>query len=170
MCLQGWGLQATHKMHQRGRKIFGKRLQSETRSKQRREKAGNVDRSKFPSLSSVRIVSSQLWFSPTFELWSCTAAHRPSAARCILSLSLNIVDAQKLFRLQTQTIAVGLQVIICLQQVRCAAQKAPANPKLKGLLSRLEDYPNIPRKKAKFEVTNLVCLHCGNFALFGVFH
>ena len=29
---------------------------------------------------------------------------------------------------------------------------AKVNPKVAGLLERIADYPNIPRKKAKFEV------------------
>ncbi|XP_076461870.1 cell growth-regulating nucleolar protein-like [Babylonia areolata] len=38
-----------------------------------------------------------------------------------------------------------------IQKVQAAIQKAPANPQLKNLLHRLEDFPNVPRKKAKFE-------------------
>lgn len=36
-------------------------------------------------------------------------------------------------------------------QVQDAISKLKTNPKLKSLLERLKDYPNIPRKKAKFE-------------------
>ncbi|XP_005089829.1 cell growth-regulating nucleolar protein [Aplysia californica] len=38
-----------------------------------------------------------------------------------------------------------------IEKVQGAIEKASSNPKLKGLLERLTDYPNIPRKKAKFE-------------------
>ena len=38
------------------------------------------------------------------------------------------------------------------QQVQKAIQNASNNPKLKNILMRLEDCPNIPRKQAKFEV------------------
>lgn len=38
-----------------------------------------------------------------------------------------------------------------LQQVQAAITGAPANPRVRGLLERLKDYPNIPRKKIKFE-------------------
>lgn len=38
-----------------------------------------------------------------------------------------------------------------VQQVQDAILKLKANPKLKNLLERLKDYPNIPRKQAKFE-------------------
>ncbi|KAK7109532.1 cell growth-regulating nucleolar protein-like [Littorina saxatilis] len=38
-----------------------------------------------------------------------------------------------------------------IQKVQSAIQKAPANPQLQQLLQRLEEYPNVPRKKAKFE-------------------
>lgn len=31
-------------------------------------------------------------------------------------------------------------------------QSAKVNPKLKSLLDRVSEYPNIPRKKSKFEV------------------
>jgi hypothetical protein len=39
-----------------------------------------------------------------------------------------------------------------LQQVQDAINNTKGNPKLQGLLEKLKDYPNIPRKKAKFEV------------------
>ncbi|XP_033757472.1 cell growth-regulating nucleolar protein-like [Pecten maximus] len=38
-----------------------------------------------------------------------------------------------------------------LQQVQDAIDKCYANAQLKGLLERMKDYPNIPRKRAKFE-------------------
>ncbi|XP_060072978.1 cell growth-regulating nucleolar protein-like [Ylistrum balloti] len=38
-----------------------------------------------------------------------------------------------------------------LQQVQHAIDKCNANAQLKGLLERMKDYPNIPRKRAKFE-------------------
>ncbi|OWF49528.1 cell growth-regulating nucleolar protein-like [Mizuhopecten yessoensis] len=38
-----------------------------------------------------------------------------------------------------------------LQQVQDAIDKCSANAQLKGLLERMKDYPNIPRKRAKFE-------------------
>lgn len=38
-----------------------------------------------------------------------------------------------------------------LQQVQTAIDKVKANPQLRDLLERMKDYPNIPRKKAKFE-------------------
>ncbi|XP_069140759.1 cell growth-regulating nucleolar protein-like [Argopecten irradians] len=38
-----------------------------------------------------------------------------------------------------------------LQQVQDAIDKCNANAQLKGLLERMKDYPNIPRKRAKFE-------------------
>ena len=41
---------------------------------------------------------------------------------------------------------------ILYQQVQEAINKTKTDPKLRGLLERLKDYPNIPRKKAKFEV------------------
>lgn len=37
------------------------------------------------------------------------------------------------------------------QQVQAAIDKVKANPQLRDLLERMKDYPNIPRKKAKFE-------------------
>jgi len=37
------------------------------------------------------------------------------------------------------------------EKVQDAIEKSKSNPKLKGLLERLKDYPNIPRKRAKFE-------------------
>ena len=57
-------------------------------------------------------------------------------------------QAEKTFR----TDKFMLSVYPFLQQVQQAIQKAPNNAKLKGLLNRLEDFPNIPRKKRKFEV------------------
>lgn len=38
-----------------------------------------------------------------------------------------------------------------LQKVQTAIDNCKANFKLKGVLERMKDYPNIPRKKAKFE-------------------
>ncbi|KAK7469790.1 hypothetical protein BaRGS_00036217 [Batillaria attramentaria] len=38
-----------------------------------------------------------------------------------------------------------------IQKVQAAIQKAAANPQLKTVLKRLEEFPNVPRKKAKFE-------------------
>ena len=40
-----------------------------------------------------------------------------------------------------------------VQQVQAAVAKVTTNAKLKGLLQQLTDFPNIPRKKAKFEVS-----------------
>ncbi|BFY98279.1 hypothetical protein BsWGS_01319 [Bradybaena similaris] len=37
-----------------------------------------------------------------------------------------------------------------IEKVQSAIDKSVSNPKLKGLLERLKDYPNIPRKKIKF--------------------
>ena len=42
-----------------------------------------------------------------------------------------------------------------LQQVHAAISKVKGNPSLARLLERLKEYPNIPRKKAKFEVYKL---------------
>ncbi|XP_052100948.1 cell growth-regulating nucleolar protein-like [Mytilus californianus] len=38
-----------------------------------------------------------------------------------------------------------------LEKVQIAIDKCITNPRLKGVLERMKDYPNIPRKKAKFE-------------------
>ncbi|XP_041369146.1 cell growth-regulating nucleolar protein-like isoform X2 [Gigantopelta aegis] len=38
-----------------------------------------------------------------------------------------------------------------IQQVQCAIEKSKCNPNVKRLLVSLQDYPNIPRKKVKFE-------------------
>lgn len=38
-----------------------------------------------------------------------------------------------------------------IETVQNAIEQSSSDPKLKGLLERLQDYPNIPRKKAKFE-------------------
>ncbi|XP_063433467.1 cell growth-regulating nucleolar protein-like [Mytilus trossulus] len=38
-----------------------------------------------------------------------------------------------------------------LEKVQVAIDKCITNPRLKGVLERMKDYPNIPRKKAKFE-------------------
>ncbi|CAG2216982.1 LYER [Mytilus edulis] len=40
-----------------------------------------------------------------------------------------------------------------LEKVQVAIDKCITNPRLKGVLERMKDYPNIPRKKAKFEET-----------------
>lgn len=37
-----------------------------------------------------------------------------------------------------------------LQQLQSAVAKVNANPKLKAVLQQIIDFPNIPRKKAKF--------------------
>ena len=39
-----------------------------------------------------------------------------------------------------------------LQKARQAIQSAKVSPKLSQLLTRIMEYPNIPRKKKKFEV------------------
>ncbi|KAL3865334.1 hypothetical protein ACJMK2_006933 [Sinanodonta woodiana] len=38
-----------------------------------------------------------------------------------------------------------------IQQVQVAVEKSKSNPKLRNTLERIQDYPNIPRKKSKFE-------------------
>uniref|UniRef100_A0A0B6Z578 Uncharacterized protein n=2 Tax=Arion vulgaris TaxID=1028688 RepID=A0A0B6Z578_9EUPU len=38
-----------------------------------------------------------------------------------------------------------------IEKVQNAIERSVSNPKLKGVLERLKDYPNIPRKKQKFE-------------------
>lgn len=38
-----------------------------------------------------------------------------------------------------------------IQKVQSAIQKASADPQLKNVLKRLEEFPNVPRKKAKFQ-------------------
>ena len=35
-------------------------------------------------------------------------------------------------------------------------RSAKVNPKLKSLLEKVSEYPNIPRKKSKFEVESLI--------------
>ena len=45
--------------------------------------------------------------------------------------------------------------LILFQQVQAAIEKAKGNPRLRSLLVKLQDYPNIPRKKAKFEVEQI---------------
>jgi hypothetical protein len=41
-----------------------------------------------------------------------------------------------------------------LQQVQEAVEKCRGNPRLKAVLVRLKDQPNVPRKKNKFLVKN----------------
>lgn len=43
------------------------------------------------------------------------------------------------------------------QKVQTAIDQANTEPRVKALLETLKDYPNIPRKKTKFEV--LIVLH-----------
>ena len=45
-----------------------------------------------------------------------------------------------------------ITIMFSVQQVQDAMLKLKANPKLRDLLERLKDFPNIPRKQAKFEV------------------
>lgn len=49
---------------------------------------------------------------------------------------------------------------VSFQQVKQSVSGAKVSPKVAGLLERIADYPNIPRKKAKFEVSidNLYCM------------
>jgi len=46
-----------------------------------------------------------------------------------------------------------------LKQVQAAVAKASTNARLKALLNQLTDFPNIPRKKAKFEVSVATISH-----------
>lgn len=50
-------------------------------------------------------------------------------------------------------------LVVVFQKVQSAIDKSVSNPKLKGLLERLKDYPNIPRKKIKFVVCNISVIH-----------
>ena len=50
-------------------------------------------------------------------------------------------------------------MIICLfQQVREATKSGAVDPWLAGLLDRISEYSNVPRKKAKFQVGKTVIL------------
>jgi hypothetical protein len=46
-------------------------------------------------------------------------------------------------------------LFVVVQKVQAAIQKAPFNPQLKNLLHKLEEFPNVPRKKVKFQVSLL---------------
>ena len=45
---------------------------------------------------------------------------------------------------------------MCLQQIREATKTDVVEPRLAALLDRISEYSNIPRKKAKFQVSDNV--------------
>lgn len=45
---------------------------------------------------------------------------------------------------------------VCLQQIRQATKTDVVEPRLAALLDRISEYSNIPRKKAKFQVSDNV--------------
>lgn len=45
---------------------------------------------------------------------------------------------------------------MCLQQIREATKTDVVEPRLAALLERISEYSNIPRKKAKFQVSDKV--------------
>ena len=45
---------------------------------------------------------------------------------------------------------------VCLQQIREATKTDIVEPRLAALLGRISEYSNIPRKKAKFQVSDNV--------------
>ena len=45
---------------------------------------------------------------------------------------------------------------VCLQQIREATKTDVVEPRLAALLDRISEYSNIPRKKAKFQVSDNV--------------
>lgn len=45
---------------------------------------------------------------------------------------------------------------MCLQQIRQATKRDVVEPRLAVLLDRISEYSNIPRKKAKFQVSDNV--------------
>ena len=47
---------------------------------------------------------------------------------------------------------------LTLQQVKQSVSGAKVSPKVAGLLERIAEYHNIPRKKAKFEVLWVSCM------------
>ena len=49
------------------------------------------------------------------------------------------------------------QCVLYIQRVRDSVQSAEVNPRISRLLEKISEFPNIPRKKSKFEV-EYVCM------------
>ena len=51
---------------------------------------------------------------------------------------------------------------VIMQQVQAAIEKNQSNKRLRNVLEKLQEYPNVPRKKKKFEVC-IIMMRCNEF-------